>query len=242
MLLAGCAIELRDAGRKARETSLRELAGITGSLGKETEAFEDCAIAEPAGVLHKQRIVAVCAREISRKAISDMLDAAAKFRLVEHVDDCAMHVGDEHTAAMPPDRLGAKYLFSGRMLQREGSAVPDLMSLAQYLSRHHDNVLEYLLCQIPMLCRRAPADVARQKQRRHENPRIGEHLVRAKRIDSDRRIGSSADPVEPALLHPSGQPFSGLGARQLQDALNITDMDNVSGTAQHRGKLRAAFW
>ncbi len=63
------------------------------ALGQKPEALEDGAVAEARRVLDELLLVAIAASQIDGKAIGYMLDAAADRRVIQHVDDRAVHVG-----------------------------------------------------------------------------------------------------------------------------------------------------
>jgi len=73
-----------------------------------------------------------------------MLDTSAERGIVEHVNDCAMNVGDRHLCTMSPDRLGAENLLSAQMFQCELEALPCLAFPADSLTGNDKNVLEDL--------------------------------------------------------------------------------------------------
>ena len=92
-----------------------------------------------------------------------MLDTTAERGIVEHVDDCAMNVGDRHLCMMPPDRFGAEDFVSAQMFQGELETLPDLAFLAYGLTGNDDNVLEDLFGQVPMFRCGATSDIGGTK-------------------------------------------------------------------------------
>ena len=72
-----------------------------------------------------------------------MLDTSAERGIVEHVDDCAVNVGDRHLCMMPPDRLGAENFVSTQMFQGELEALPRL-AFPPGLTGNDDNVAKDL--------------------------------------------------------------------------------------------------
>jgi hypothetical protein len=82
-----------------------ELSTVGQALGQKPEALEDRAVAETRRVLDELLVVAIAASQIGGKAIGYVLDAAADRRVIQHVDDRAVHVGYGPTGLMAPDVL-----------------------------------------------------------------------------------------------------------------------------------------
>ena len=83
------------------------------------------------------------------------MDAAANGWVIEHVDNGPVDIGDRHFALMAPDRLGTEDFLGFQVLERKIKAVPLLLSDADGLAGDHDDILENLFREIPMLGGRA---------------------------------------------------------------------------------------
>ncbi len=234
-------VEFCDACREMFEAGRCEAGGLAGAFGQKAEPLEYRAIPEPRGIADQLLVVAVGMREIGGKAIRDVLEASPYVGLAEHVDNRAGNIGDQDAAVLAPDSLGSEDFFSANMAQRESRAVALLAPLPERLRRHDDNVIENLLRQVPVFRRRAAADIAGRKERRHENPGIIEHLLRTERIERHGRIGAGADPVQPALTGPPGEALCRFRAVDLQGLLHGGNADQIAAGANDLGELRAAF-
>src|SRR5579859_3820671 len=169
-----------------------------------------------------------------------MLNTTPERRVVEHVDDRPVNIGDRHLGVVTPDGLGAEDFFGPQVLECEVEALPRLVGLADSLSRNDHDVLENLLGQVPMLRCGAASDVARRKQRRHENPSIIENAFRAECIDRRRNIGAGPDTAQPTLLAPSSKALGRLGARDSERLRHIGNVDDVTRPGEDLPKLGTA--
>ncbi len=214
-----------------------ELSTVRQALGQKSEALEDSAIAETRRVLDELLVVAIVASKVGGKAIRYMQDAAADRGVIQHVDDRAVHVGYGHAGLMVPDALRAKELPFVDVLQRKQRSVSLLALLAHGLCRHHHDVLEDLLGEIPMLGRRAPPDICGREERGDEHPGIVEDAVGSHRVDRSCDISSAADPSQPTLLGPARKALGGRGPVELQSGRDVIHMDYVSRRGQDADKL-----
>src|SRR3546814_1027126 len=134
---------------------------------------------------------------------------------------------------MPPDTLRAKEFPLIDVLQREQRAMPLLALLAHGLSRHHDDVLEDLLCEIPMLSGCAPAYICGREERGDEYPGIVENAIGSHRVDGSGDIGSPADASQPTLLGPARKTLGGRDAVELQSAGHVVDRKSTRLKPSH---------
>ena len=197
-------------------------------FGQKAEALEDSTISKPIGVLDQLCIAAIGPPEIGIQAIRNLLDAAANGWVIEHVDNGPVDIGDRHFALMAPDRLGTEDFLGFQVLERKIKAVPLLLSDADGLAGDHDDILENLFREIPMLGGRAAADIGRREQRRHEDPRIIEYTFRAERNERSRYISAPPDPAQPTLLPPARKSLGCFYSRGAKHVCHIGDLDNVA--------------
>ena len=80
-----------------------------------------------------------------------MLDSTAQGRIIQHVDYRAMNVRDQDLAVTAPDGPGAEDSVFPDMLETETHAVVP-RELSTYRPTRQDNdIVENLLCEIPVL-------------------------------------------------------------------------------------------
>ncbi|MCY4346451.1 MAG: hypothetical protein OXC17_06600 [Aestuariivita sp.] len=215
--------------------------GATGNmLGEKSEAFEDSAVAEVHCVFHKLFVIAIIAPQIGCEAVGYMLDVATDRRVVEHVDDRSMYVGDRYPRPMVPDILRGEDLPLINVLQREGRAVPLLVLLTRGLRAHHEDVLEYLFGQVPVLGCRSTPDVGRRKERGNKHPWVIKDAIRSHGVDRSRDIGTTAHSSQPSLFSLAGQTLGGTGSVELEGNHHVIDVHDVAGLGQHLEKLGAS--
>ena len=73
--------------RRSRHAVMRSCASRSKTLEQIPESLEDCAVAEPVGVLDETLVVAVLALDVLTKNIRHRSDASTKARIVEDVDN-----------------------------------------------------------------------------------------------------------------------------------------------------------
>ena len=112
---AGSSLAL-PAVNRARQSST-SAAAVVAPFRKEAKPLEHGAVAELIAIFDQLLIVAVCAFEVHIEAIRDMLNAAAERRVVEHVDDCPVNIGDRHLGVVTPDWLCAEDFFGLQVLR-----------------------------------------------------------------------------------------------------------------------------
>ena len=203
------------------------------SFHEEAEPLEHGAIAELIAIGDQLLVIAVGALEIGLEAIRDLLNAAAKGGIVEHVDNRPVNIGDGHLCVVAPDWFCAEDFFRLQVLQSEVEALPLLVPLADGLSRYDHDVFENLLGQIPMLRGGAAGDVAGREQRRHEHPGIIENPFRPERVDRRRDIGARPDSAQPSLLTPTREALGGFGSRLTTSAFATSgDVDHIASSGE----------
>jgi len=62
------------------------------ALSEKAEAFKDCTVTEAVGIVNQKARLAVLALHVLCKTIGNMLNAATCRRIIEHVDDRAVHI------------------------------------------------------------------------------------------------------------------------------------------------------
>jgi len=73
-------------------TETAQFGTVREAFRDKSEALEDCAIAENHGIFDESVVISIVALQIACKAVGHMLNAAADCRVVEYVDDGAVHV------------------------------------------------------------------------------------------------------------------------------------------------------
>ena len=133
-------MELRLAAAWTLVAKRTQFSTIRNALGRRPEALEDSAIAEAHCVIDEFFVVPIVAFRIGCEALGYMRDAANDRRVVEHVDDRSMHVGDGHLRLMPPDILRAEDLSIVDVLPRKERALSLLALLTHRLCGHHEDI------------------------------------------------------------------------------------------------------
>ena len=164
---------------------LYESVTFTMALCEEAKAFEDSAIADVVAIAQKGGIITFIAGEVNGQTIGYVLNAAAKGRVIQHVDDCAVGVRDKNFAVRSPDGFGAEDLLLVDVLQDEGCTVALLGFLAHGPRGHDDDIAEYLLGQVPVLGCATPADIGGIEQGRHKYPGVVEDMDAFERVERD---------------------------------------------------------
>ena len=152
------------------------------------QTLEDCAIAEPVRVSDQLVHVSVPVAEIGRKAVGDVLDAGSDVHVIKHVNDGAVNVRYGDASSSAPDGLRAEDPVLLNALQREVSTVVVLAPLAHRPCRHHDNVAEDLLRQIPVFGSSPTAHVRRFKKHRNKHPGIVKNQLAGQGLEANRRV------------------------------------------------------
>ena len=126
--------------------------------------------------------------EIGRKAVGDVLDAGSDVHVIKHVNDGAVNVRYGDASSSAPDGLRAEDPVLLNALQREVSTVVVLAPLAHRPCRHHDNVAEDLIRQIPVFCSSPTAHVRRFKKHRNKHPGIVKNQLAGQGLEANRRV------------------------------------------------------
>jgi hypothetical protein len=113
--------------------SLCKCDAIGLAFGKKSEALEDRSIVQADGVLDNLIVVPVLASEVDSQTVGDVLDTAAKRRIVDHVDYRTMQVRYGYACSMAPNACRAKNLPLRDVLQREMHALSQLVLLTHWL-------------------------------------------------------------------------------------------------------------
>ena len=146
-------------------------------LGQKPEALEYSTVAEAHRVIDELLVIAIVASQIGCEAVGYMLDATADCRVVEHVDNRTVRVGNGHSSLMAPDILRAEDLPLIDVLQRKECSVPLLTFLTHGLCGHQEDILEDLFGQVPVLGCCAASDVGWCEECGNEHPWVIEDAI-----------------------------------------------------------------
>src|SRR5690606_22261963 len=98
--------------------ALGESISIWLPFGQKSQAFESRSVAQTFRVPYEHSFVTIVAAQVVGKAVGDVVDATADRRVVEHVDNRAVHVRYRNARTVAPDVPCAEELSFVDMLQR----------------------------------------------------------------------------------------------------------------------------
>jgi len=218
----------------------RERACLSIPFNEEAEPLEHGPVAKLVCVPDQHSVVTVGPGQIGSQTIHNVLDAAARGRIVQHVHDRPVNVGYGDLRAVPPHRPRAEHAFRLDVLEREERAMVANMPRADSAGCEDNDIVEYLLGEIPMLGGRAAADIGGRPKRRDQHPQIVEHMPAVERVQRSGNIGARADATEPPLFCPAGEPFGRIFPWKIKRARGVLYTDHIARCANKVGKLGPA--
>ena len=211
------------------------------ALCEKAEPLENRTVAKPVAISQQGFIIALAVRKVDGEAIRNMLDTAAKGRVIEHVDDGAVKVGDGDLVGAAPDSFRAEKKALIDVLERKGRAVALLLLVAQGLGREHNDIAENLLGEVPVLGSATPADIGGIIEDWDKYPGIIENMDAIESVQGSGGIDAGTDAAQPALSGPPRKDLGGLGAGDGQGGFCVGDADDIPRGAQNLHKALAGY-
>jgi hypothetical protein len=172
VILRKVRIEIGVALREARTASLSERPVMKARVGNKAEALENSAILELLRVPDQERAIAILAVEISGKAVSDVIDAAARIGHGEQIHNRSGRIGDGNFGRTAPFAFKAEQTFFRDVMKHEDCALGCHSPFDDAARCEDDGFVKKLLGQIPVMGGRPAPDIAFAEQRGHQHPRI----------------------------------------------------------------------
>lgn len=218
-----------------RESSCK-ITAVLKALEQEAESLDNCAVVQPSRVLEESILVEPGRPEVVLEALSDMLYAAARAGVGEHVYDRFVGIGHEYLGSPVPDYLRAEERFFRDVPHDELYALKEIVPAADLSSGKDAETSEYLLGEVPVFRCAPPADIAWRKELRHQQPGVVENLFVVDGRYRDRGVHAAPDAPDVALLIPASKEFGRLGSPDIQSTYDIIDMDEIRGAPDNSGE------